>query len=144
LLLAVLVASLACGSDGSGPEQPIDGEWEILGVYSDLDPVVRCRLEGEVSITAVGGGANTLTGAGTYTLDCDVDGDAQTAEGGAAVERSSLTGDYLTLNFGDCGFIGTYRSTSPRIMKGHAVCNISFPQRGTVGLIGSWQADRIS
>ncbi len=144
-LLVVLFAA-ACGDNptGSGVDQPIDGTWTLSGVYSEFDLLVQCRLSGEVRFQAVGGGVNTVTGSGDWMLDCLLnDGSRESISGSAAVTLGRLTGEDLSFDITECGFSGTYRSSSPSRIEGHSACNIAFTQTGFVAPIGSWQADRV-
>lgn len=142
----IVLFAAACGDNGTGSsvDQPIDGTWILSGVYSEYDLVVQCRLSGEVELEAVGGGVNTVTGSGSWTLDCLLDdGSRESMSGSGAVTLARLTGENLSFDITDCGFTGTYRDSSPSRIKGHSACNIAFTQVGFVAPIGSWQADRV-
>lgn len=144
LLAAVGLSLQACGEDEpTGPELPIDGQWELVGIFSDSVGFARCWLSGEMTLDRVGGGVNSVEGQGLYTLDCNVFGDQQTFSDTSALADARYQGTSLTLTFGDCSFEATYLPTESSVMTGRASCPIDPTNLGLTDVLGSWEGQRI-
>lgn len=135
----------ACGDETpSGPELPVDGTWEMTGIFSDTVGFARCWMSGTVTLESVGGGVNTILGDGHSSLDCNVFGEQQIWADTAVVDRGRLTGENLSLFLGQCSLGATYVRTESSFMSGIGVCTIWPSALGRTDLLGSWEGHRVT
>ncbi len=141
----VIVSFAACGSDATGPEQPIDGEWEMLGLFSGFELQIECWLTGNLTLASDPSGANTITGTGTHVLDCRTEDARPTIERTAPILNGRYTGEQLGITLGFCTLGATYQRNRPNVMTGGvATCNVFVTGFAQVAVIGSWEAVRVS
>lgn len=144
LAVAAALALQACDEPApSGPELPIDGSWELVGIFSDTVGFARCWLSGRLDVARVGGGVNTVEGEGIRSLDCNIFGGQEVWADTASLENARYQGTNFSLTLGDCSFGATYLPTESSIMTGTAVCRIYPSTLGGTDVIGSWEGHRL-
>ncbi|MEM7415624.1 MAG: hypothetical protein AAF389_09035 [Gemmatimonadota bacterium] len=144
-LLLSAAALQACGDETpSGPELPIDGTWEMTGIFSDSVGFARCWLSGTMTLESVGGGVNTMVGDVSYSYDCNVFGDQEIFADSGAIERGRLTGENLSLALGRCSWGATYARSESGFMSGIGGCRIFPTALPSTDILGSWEGHRVT
>ena len=127
-----------------GPELPIDGTWEMIGIFSDTVGFARCWLSGTLTLRSVGGGVNTILGEGDRSLECNVFGEQQIWADTTTLTNARYQGTNLSLTLGECSFGSTYLPTESSFMSGIAGCRIWPSALGGTDVLGSWEGHRVT
>ena len=143
LLLSAVLSG--CGEDlGPAVEQPIDGQWELVGLFAlDVRGFVQCTMTGSLSLQQLPGGVNTIVGDGSADFDCMVDGEPETWDESGTLMNSRLIANEISARFAGCHFIGTYERGRPELISdGRSFCRMSFIPTGLIDVAGTWEAHR--
>ncbi len=115
---------------------PIDGEWQLVGVFSDIDSEIRCRLDGRVTLVEASG---SVDGTGTTAFECDERGEPHEAEDESPVTLGRLADGHFSMGLGFCGFNGFHSEAE---IRGVAGCSIPDGAGEDLQVVGSWRAIR--
>lgn len=142
LVSGLVVASLGCGGDGTGPSVlSLAGTWTYSESFSSQAPNqgISCNNTGTINLVQSG---STFTGNFNQTGLCTGPGGSEDNSGSGSVTGGQINGSQVSFQVPFCQYQGTASGGSPpNRLNGTSFCTIQI-SGVNVNFAGTWQASR--